>query len=204
MKGAAVPQPMRPSGLVGRLFGLTMDIANAGAYRAALVQARPAPGGRLIEIGFGTGALVKRVLGESQVALVAGVDPSPLMVSVAQQRNQEAVTIGRADLREGTASELPWPDAYFDTALALHCFQFWANPVADLTEIRRVLRPAGRLILLLRAHGNSPPAWLPNPISRSGDEIAGAIALFRQSGFTEVTLRGKAGSSAIVTGDRDR
>lgn len=203
MKGS-LPQPMRPAGLVGRLFGWTMDRANVAAYRAALSEARPGPGDRLLEIGFGTGALVERLLANRQVALVAGVDPSPLMVATARKRNHAHAINGRADLREGTAAALPWPDRHFDVALALHSFQFWADPAADLAEVRRVLRPAGRLILLLRAHGQRPPAWLPNPISRKGDEIGGTVALLIRTGFTDVGARGKAGSSTIVTGFRDR
>lgn len=204
MPSARLPQPMRPAGLVGRFFGWTMDVANASAFRAALAEARPGIGDRLLEIGFGTGAMVKRLLSAPQLGLVAGVDPSPLMVSTARQRNRAAVMTGRADLREGTASLLPWPDAHFDTALALHSFQFWADPAGDLAEVRRVLRPAGRLILVLRAHGQRPPTWLPNPISRCGDEIAGTMAALSQSNFTQVTHRGMVGSSAIVTGYCDR
>lgn len=199
----ALPQPMRPAGMVGRIFGWTMDLANAAAFRAAIAEARPGMGDRLLEIGFGTGALVKRLLDSGDVALVAGVDPSPLMVATARRRNRVAVDAGIADLREGTAAALPWPGAYFETALALHSFQFWGEPSADLAEVRRVLRPAGRLILVLRAHDSRPPAWLPNPVSRSGNEIDGTLDLLGRSGFVEIEKRGMVGRSTIVTARRE-
>ena len=44
-----------------------------------------------------------------------------------------------------------------------------------MSEINRVLRPNGRLVIVFRDHSVNPPAWLPNSISRSGNEIELAI-----------------------------
>lgn len=193
----AKPQPMEPHGRVGRVFGWIMEWANQASYRAAVDLLPP---GRILEIGFGTGALVEH-LAKGGATLVAGVDPSELMVDVARKRNA-----GRAvDLRLGDASSLPWPDAHFDAAAALHSFQFWAPPEACLAEVWRVLRPGGFVVLVLRHHGGSPKLqWLPNPISRRVDEPQAAAAALRDAGFVDAAIVGKSGSSVIVTARRER
>lgn len=174
---------MRPAGLAGRLFGVVMEKFNAGAYEQAVSLAAPAPGEALLEVGFGTGRLVEILLERVPDVRVAGVDPTPTMVDVARGRRRVARAGDRADLRCGDASRLPWPDASFDAAFALHCFQFWSDPVDGAREILRALRPGGRLVVILREHGARPPGWLPNPLSRTGDEIAAARACFEQAGY---------------------
>jgi ubiquinone/menaquinone biosynthesis C-methylase UbiE len=193
----AKPQPMEPHGPVGRMFGWIMERTNRASYRAA---ADLLPHGRILEIGFGTGALVEH-LAKQGATLVAGVDPSELMVDVANRRNA-----GRAvDLRLGGASHLPWPDAHFDAVAALHSFQFWAPLETCLSEVQRVLSPDGILVLILRFHGGSPKLqWLPNPISRRADEPQATVKALQDAGFIEAAIVGKIGSSTIVTARRAR
>ena len=45
---------------------------------------------------------------------------------------------------------MPFPDARFDKAYSVHALYFWKSPVIHLREIRRVLRPGGRLVLGFR------------------------------------------------------
>lgn len=84
-------------------------------------------------------------------------------------------------------------------AVAIHSFQFWSPPEQGLAEVRRVLRPGGRLILLLRDHDRHAPHWLPNPVSRSGREVELTLTLPAGEGFYDVARAGDAnGSQAIV------
>jgi len=157
------------------------------------------PSDAVLEIGYGTGRLVRKLAKAACQGFVGGVDASALMRDKARKKTRNSRKLGRVDLKLGDASVLPWPDGQFDKAAALHCFQFWSDPVRALAEIRRVLRPGGLLLLVLRAHGKKPPKWLPNPISRSGQEIAVTLELLAESGFCETRLEGKAGSSPVIT-----
>lgn len=197
----AAPLAMRPQGRRGRWFGVVMERLNARAYRAALAHLAPARGERFLEIGFGTGRLVELLLGAADGVAVAGVDPTPTMVEVARARRGCRDAGDRLDLRECADAPLPWPDAAFDGVAALHSFQFWPDPDATAREIQRVLRPGGRLVLVLRDHARRPPAWLPNALSRSGDEVAGALALLARSGFA-AERAAPVGSSAVIVAQR--
>ena len=194
-----IRQSMRPHGFRGRVFGWLMDRFNARTQDFVLRRLDVQPADTILEIGFGTGRLLRKLARKASNGFVAGVDPSELMLHRAEKRTRRFRKRGHVELVLGDASALPWPDTHFDKAAALHCFQFWADPEHDLAEVRRVLKPGGLFVLVLRRHAKAGPKWLPNPISRTNQEIAGAFELLASSGFVETRIEGKAGSSPMVT-----
>jgi SAM-dependent methyltransferase len=104
-------------------------------------------GDRVIEIGFGNGREIPRVLSLATDVTYFGLDISDTMVAEAIEFNVDAMRQGRVSLARGTSIAIPAETNTFDKALALNTIYFWPNPVADLQEIRRVLRPDGRLVL---------------------------------------------------------
>ena len=178
-----------------------MERLNGRAYARAAALLAPKPGERFLEIGFGTGRLIEMLLASAPDVHVAGIDPTPTMLAVASARRAVAAAAGRVDLRLGSDAPLPWGDAQFDGVAALHCFQFWPNPEASCREIFRVLRPGGRLVLVLRDHARSAPGWLPNPLSRGGSELASAEALLGVTGF-RVEHADRVGSSPVLIARR--
>jgi ubiquinone/menaquinone biosynthesis C-methylase UbiE len=77
---------------------------------------------------------------------VTGVDFSPAMLEIARAR---AVELGREiDLREGDAQALPFPDVSFDTVVCTLGLCGFPDERAAITEMHRVLRPGGTLLLL--------------------------------------------------------
>ncbi len=176
------PLPMRPQGMMGRLFGMVMERMNSADYTHAIELMAPAAGQTVLEIGFGTGKLLSLLATRDPGLTLAGVDPADTMLA----RAQKQAGLGQADLRLGTADRLDWSDGTFDHVVALHSFQFWADPDHCLNEVKRVMKSGGQLTLLLRDHDRAPPNWLPNPISRSGQEQAGTVALLEKHGFTHI------------------
>ncbi len=199
MVGGKIHQGMQPHGFWGGVFGWFMDRANSRAHSFALKRLDVQESDAILEVGFGTGRLLKRLAKRARGGFVGGIDPSELMLRTAEKRTKRFRNKGRVELKLGEVSALPWPDARFDKAAVLHCFQFWSDPAHDIAEVRRVLKPGGLLLLILRAHRKAGPKWLPNPISRSGQEIAGAFELLANNGFSETRIEGKAGSSAVIT-----
>ena len=183
---ADTAQAMRPSGLVGRLFGAVMERMNAHTYRWTLNHLRPTNPQSLYEIGFGTGRLLELAARSLHVRRLYGVDPSDLMVETAATRLRKFERKIDIDLRAADDSASFWPDQTFDAIVALHSFQFWPVPAKTLAALRRQLSPSGTLTIVLRRHGRRPPQWLPNPISRSSDEIAGTISALKEAGFLVV------------------
>src|SRR6185312_7473266 len=83
------------------------------------------------------------------------------------------------------------PDGPFDAIAALHSFQFWADPDAGLKRVHDRLAPGGRFVLVLRMHGGrKAPKWLPNPLSRSSNEIAAACDALERAGLSVTGMQG--------------
>lgn len=118
--------------------------------RAGLI---PRAQGEIIEVGCG-GGLNFALYDPSRVARVTGLDPSAPMLAKARRLAAEAGLA--AELVEGAAEALPFPDAAFDTAVLTFTLCSVADPARALAEIRRVLRPGGQLLYC--EHGLSPDA----------------------------------------------
>ncbi len=136
-----------PEGEIGKAVTASLNKSNAGAYSAALGKLGMNAGDRVIEIGFGNGREIPRVLSLSTDVTYFGLDISDTMVASATEFNVDAVRQGRVSLARGTSTAIPAEANIFEKALALNTIYFWPNPVADLQEIRRVLRVDGRLVL---------------------------------------------------------
>ncbi len=98
-------------------------------------------GRRILDAGCGSGPLSAAL--RAKGAVVTGFDASAAMVDLARQRLGEDADLHVADL----GAPLPFADAEFDdvvASLVLHYLEDWAGALA---ELRRVLKPGGRLIL---------------------------------------------------------
>ena len=99
--------------------------------------------GRVLEVAVGTG---RNLPFYPEGARLTGVDWSPAMLGIARQR---AAALGRdADLRQGDAQALDFPDESFDTVLCALGLCAIPDDRRAVTEMARVLRPGGRLLLV--------------------------------------------------------
>lgn len=120
----------------------TSSLLNAYYERPAMVRlAGEVSGRRILDAGCGTGPLTEEL--RARGAIMTGVDGSPAMLEHARRRLGDDVPLHVADL----AQPLPFADDTFDdvvASLVLHYLEDWNGPLA---ELRRVLKPGGRLIL---------------------------------------------------------
>jgi SAM-dependent methyltransferase len=182
------PQPMLPHGFAGRIFGWIMETVSASNYRWVITRLKEFAPRTYLEIGFGTGALAELVAREIKPSVLCAVDPSELMFKKVKRRLKKFAKKTKIDLKLGNDTNLDWADGSFDAIVASHSFQFWSDPVTTLEKLRRLITPRGRVVFVLRNHGRAKSAnsWLPNPISKSGNEIEGLKQAIADAGFRAV------------------
>jgi SAM-dependent methyltransferase len=125
--------------------------ASCGAERvrrALLERLAVGPRDRVLELGFGSGRLLLAVAARAAQGFVAGIEPEEFALRHAQRRCERLVREGRVALLRGTSRDLSAFDAGdFDKVYGVHVTSFWDDPLPHLREIRRLLRPGGRLLL---------------------------------------------------------
>ncbi|HEX8359624.1 MAG TPA: methyltransferase domain-containing protein [Longimicrobium sp.] len=95
----------------------------------------------LLDVGCGTAALLRFLRAwRVEPERYAGLDPSLGMLRRAAGRTGGVVA--------GAAEALPFRDGTFDTVVSASAFHYWSDPGAGLAEVRRVLAPGGRVLMV--------------------------------------------------------
>ena len=113
----------------------------------AVFQPPPSPSTpphRLLDVGCGSGGLA--LLAASAGCLVTAIDHSPRMVDLLlRRRSRAALSAAQLTALVMDAQSLTFPDAWFDSVYSLFTVMFLPEPALAVREMRRVLRPGGRL-----------------------------------------------------------
>jgi len=103
----------KPEGEIGRALADSMAERNWSVYEAAIKRVGVQPGERLIEIGFGNGKLVPRLLRLVPGSTYTGVDFSETMVAEAEAFNSDLIASRRAYFHLASVEQMPLADALF-------------------------------------------------------------------------------------------
>lgn len=116
-----------------------------------------------LEVGCGAGWAVRQAAKRIPSGTACGIDISPLMIekAAAQVDNSENV-----EFQVASSESLPFENETFQSILCSNSFHHYENPVRALREIKRVLRPHGRFVLLDSARDISLGVWLQDRFHR--------------------------------------
>ena len=142
------------------------------------------PAGSLVlEAGCGVGAQTVTVAGKSPEASIVSIDVSEESVAEARSR-VEAAGLTNVEIRQANIFDLPFDDATFDHVFVCFVLEHLADPVAALTALRRVLKPAGTITVIEGDHGST----FFHPANAVADQAVGCL----------VELQRLAGGDALI------
>ena len=179
---AIVGQFGQPRGTAGSVAGWVMAHRPSNRQRnrwvVSLLDVQPTD--RVLEIGFGPGlaiAELARRMGDA--GHLYGIDHSEVMLRQASRRNAAAIAVGRVRLSRASVDQLPSSlSGPFDAILTVNSFGFWPAPAERLGELRRRLRPGGRIAI---ASQPRCPGATANTSRSAAREIE---ALLQDAGYT--------------------
>lgn len=176
-----------PSGWLGRLVAEIMARETSPENALALRHLDPQPSDSVLEIGFGHGRVIAELAGLCPMGLVRGLDSSVTMLRMASELNRKAIGAGLVRLDLGESSSLPYPAHSLDRALSVHTLYFWPEPLNHLREIRRVLKPNGKLVLGFTPDSQQARKTFPSSIYtfRTPGQV---YDLLVDGGFSEIQM----------------
>ncbi|MEU7898726.1 class I SAM-dependent methyltransferase [Nonomuraea sp. NPDC049152] len=179
-----VGQAHHPRGIVGWangwMFAHRPSNRQRNIWAVLLLDVQPTD--RVLEIGFGPGVAIAEFAGRATRGHVFGIDHSQAMVRQAARRNAAAVRAHRVHLTHASVEQLPSFGDPLDAILAVNSVGFWPDPVERLRELRRLLRPAGRIALVSQPRC---PGATRDTTARAAQELQDMLT---QAGFTHLRV----------------
>jgi SAM-dependent methyltransferase len=145
-------QCRKPRGILGRLSIRSMNVRHAGVTNWGLEAVTIGSRFAILDVGCGGGRTVQTLATLAPEGKVFGIDYSAASAAAARRNNAGLIRAGRVEIQQAGVSRLPFGDATFDLVTAVETHYYWPNPVADLREIRRVLKPGGALIVIAETY----------------------------------------------------
>jgi ubiquinone/menaquinone biosynthesis C-methylase UbiE len=148
----------------------------------------------ILDVGCGGGRTVSKLAEIAAQGKVYGVDYSEESVTATKRMNAHWMDLGRVEIRQGSVSQLPFPDGMFDLVTAVETHFWWPNLPADIREVFRVMKPGGTLVLIAEIYkgANTMAAKLAEKYaSRTGMTLLSVDEhreLFTNAGYSNVQI----------------
>jgi len=150
----------------------------------ALIEFEPQD--RVLDVGCGTGWLVRRIAPLVSAGLAAGMDVSDAMLERAKTLSTQLPNVVFA---RGGVDAIPWESSYFTKALSVESAYYWPDPAQGVREIFRVLSPGGAAWILINYYRDNPYCHQWGELLKVPTHLYSAeewSELFRQAGFHAV------------------
>jgi SAM-dependent methyltransferase len=183
-----IRQVRKPSPWIGAIFLRSMNASHSPLTDWGLSHIRIESDWTILDVGCGGGRTIAKLAAIATGGKVCGVDYSGESVRVASALNAVMIRGGKVEIRQASVSKLPFPDATFDLVTAVETHYYWPDLPHDVGEVRRVLKPGGRFLLIAESYkGGKGDAVLGPAMSLLGGKRLSAEdhrRLLENAGFT--------------------
>lgn len=154
----------------------------------------------ILDVGCGGGKTISRLAELAPRGKVHGIDYSCDMVKFSKKINKTLITQKRVDIIEAPVEKISFKDDFFDLVTAIETYYFWSNLLVAFKEIRRVLKPGGKLLLVNELSYDDTPAKIIEETHVKLFSLEEIKSLLQSAGFIDVQVFTEVGSpwNAII------
>jgi ubiquinone/menaquinone biosynthesis C-methylase UbiE len=143
-----VVQARKPDKWFGRIFARIMNKSHYAMTAWGLGNVTIESQYHILDVGCGGGRTVETLAAIAGTGVIYGIDYAEGSVVVAREHNAGLIEAGRVVIQKASVSQLPFADNTFDLVTAIETQYYWPDLKGDMREILRVLKPAGKLVVI--------------------------------------------------------
>ncbi|MBN1217301.1 MAG: methyltransferase domain-containing protein [Anaerolineae bacterium] len=182
-------QLSHPRGFVGKfILPRLWNSRNTALNDVALAHLALTPSDYVLDVGFGGGYLLARIVHITTTGFTAGVDASAAVVEFCQKQYRALVDSGKLALKCASAESLPFPDGYFTKVCSVNSIFYWQDVPKALTELWRVLANNGILVLCFTAQKSLNPKKFARRSAVKLYEVDEVHQMLESAGFREIKI----------------
>lgn len=125
-------------------------------WRRRAVRLLPERSAQVLDVAIGTADLTLELLRQERAEQITGIDLSRNMMAIGEQKVAKKGYASRVRFDYGSAQQMPYADASFDAVTCAYGVRNFADMDEGLREMRRVLKPGGRLMVLEFSYPTNP------------------------------------------------
>jgi len=148
----------------------------------------------ILDVGCGGGRTVSKLTEAATQGKVYGIDYSEASVAMSEKTNARFIDMQRVEIRQASVSQLPFDDGSFDLVTAVETHFWWPDLPAGVSEIYRVLKPGGMLVVIAEVYKGANTT-VARVIEQRAPRIGMKLldpeehrALFADAGFSEIQI----------------
>lgn len=185
-------QVRKPTRWVGQFFLWIMNKSHSSLTDWGLGHVQIGKDFAILDVGCGGGRTIEKLAAMASDGTACGVDYSKGSVAASRGRNARLIAAGRVEIKQGAVSQLPFSEDRFDLVTAVETQYYWPDLVNDMKEIRRVLKPGGKLVVIAESYKRGATNALQRPVMmllRSSNlDVEGHRKLFSDAGYTQIEI----------------
>ncbi|OIU71388.1 class I SAM-dependent DNA methyltransferase [Rossellomorea aquimaris] len=172
----------QPKGILGWIIGKVMEIDNRKINKWSIKKMPIRRGDHILEIGYGPGYCIHKIIQKYPGCTVDGVDISSTMKDAAGQKNKDAIKKGKVHLIVEDISTFKLDDERYDHIFSVNNYPLWSDPKKALSHLYHMLKPGGTLVITVQPRGDEER----DSRARSyGEQISNEL---EQAGFTNIAI----------------
>jgi SAM-dependent methyltransferase len=164
--GYMMLQVRKPSRWLGRFTLKEMNKRHAPLTDWGLGHIEIRAQDAILDVGCGGGRTISKLASVATQGSVFGIDYAQGSVAASRDYNKELIAEGRVRVDHASVSMLPFPAGQFDLVTAIETQYYWPDLPGDMSEILRVLKPGGQLVVIAENYKGGRLDWLEGTLMR--------------------------------------